>query len=314
MKISIGARIKDGPWGGGNLFVINLSKYLEKKGHQVVYDLKDNDIDLILLTDPRKRSESSTFTHKEIKKYLKKINSNTKVVHRINECDERKNTKGLNNFYIKVNKISDYTIFVSSWLKTLYIDAGYKSENNRVIMSGSDSKIFFPKSVYTPHEKIRFVTHHWGANWNKGFDTYKKLDDLLSSEDWNKKIEFTYIGNLPKKFNFKNTRYIEPLSGVDLATELRKHNAYVTGSLNEPSGNHHIEGAQCGLPLLYMQSGALPEYCKGYGVSYDINNFEEKIKIFLNEYDFYKKEVLNYPRNSDKMCQDYLDVFLKLLI
>ena len=104
------------------------------------------------------------------------------------------------------------------------------------------------------------------------------------------------------------------MSGVDLATELRKHNAYVTGSLNEPSGNHHIEGAQCGLPLLYMQSGALPEYCKGYGVSYDINNFEEKIKIFLNEYDFYKKEVLNYPRNSDKMCQDYLDVFLKLLI
>ena len=30
MKISIGTKIKDGPWGGGNLFAINLKNYLEK--------------------------------------------------------------------------------------------------------------------------------------------------------------------------------------------------------------------------------------------------------------------------------------------
>ena len=29
MKISIGTKIKDGPWGGGNLFAINLKNYLE---------------------------------------------------------------------------------------------------------------------------------------------------------------------------------------------------------------------------------------------------------------------------------------------
>ena len=28
MKISIGSKIFDGPWGGGNLFVINLKNYL----------------------------------------------------------------------------------------------------------------------------------------------------------------------------------------------------------------------------------------------------------------------------------------------
>ena len=30
MKISIGSKIVDGPWGGGNLFVKNLAKYLLK--------------------------------------------------------------------------------------------------------------------------------------------------------------------------------------------------------------------------------------------------------------------------------------------
>ena len=49
MKVSIGAKVFDGPWGGGNLFVKNLSNTLKSKGHEVVYDLKDNDIDIILL-------------------------------------------------------------------------------------------------------------------------------------------------------------------------------------------------------------------------------------------------------------------------
>ena len=31
MKISIGTNIKDGPWGGGNLFAINLRELLDKK-------------------------------------------------------------------------------------------------------------------------------------------------------------------------------------------------------------------------------------------------------------------------------------------
>ena len=30
MKISIGTNIKQGPWGGGNLFAINLINYLKK--------------------------------------------------------------------------------------------------------------------------------------------------------------------------------------------------------------------------------------------------------------------------------------------
>ena len=54
MKVSIGSKIISGPWGGGNLFAKNLSEYLISKGHDVIYDLSEKNIDLILLTDPRK--------------------------------------------------------------------------------------------------------------------------------------------------------------------------------------------------------------------------------------------------------------------
>ena len=74
MKISIGTNIKDGPWGGGNLFAINLKDYLISQGHKVVHNLEDNDIDIILITEPRKTSESSAFNHQDVLKYLRFVN------------------------------------------------------------------------------------------------------------------------------------------------------------------------------------------------------------------------------------------------
>ena len=74
MKVSIGTKIKDGPWGGGNLFAINLRNYLISEGHEVVDSLYDEDIDIVLITEPRKSSESSAFTHIDVKKYINFIN------------------------------------------------------------------------------------------------------------------------------------------------------------------------------------------------------------------------------------------------
>ena len=69
MKISLGSKIFTGPWGGGNNFIKNLSKYLNNNGYQVFFDLNQDDLDFILLTDPRIESESSCFNHIDIFNY-----------------------------------------------------------------------------------------------------------------------------------------------------------------------------------------------------------------------------------------------------
>ena len=113
MKVSIGSRIINGPWGGGNLFVLNLKKFLIQNGHEVVHDLCTKDIDVILLTDPRSRKESSsTFNHQDILKYKKNVNPNVSVIQRINECDERKGTDYINKFYLEASKCADHIIFL----------------------------------------------------------------------------------------------------------------------------------------------------------------------------------------------------------
>ena len=43
MKVSIGSQIIKGPWGGGNLFVTNLSKYLKNLGHERVMVVHGSD-------------------------------------------------------------------------------------------------------------------------------------------------------------------------------------------------------------------------------------------------------------------------------
>ena len=311
MKISIGTNIKEGPWGGGNLFAINLKNHLISKGHSVVTDLNDDDIDIILITEPRKTSESSAFTHLDVNHYLNYANPNAMVVHRINECDERKNTNFVNKYLIEANKVADYTVFVSVWLKELYLQQGINTKNNYVIMAGANPQIFnnSNKAKWDSSSKLKIVTHHWGANWNKGFEVYEKIDNLIDDNFWNKRIEFMYIGNLPKKFQFKNTKVVKPLSGYKLAEKIKENHLYLTGSINEPSGNHHIEGAQCGLPLLYLESGGTTEYCKEYGLGYKKNNFVEKLEIMIKDYDEYENKVKNYPHNSKKMSEDYLKLF-----
>lgn len=315
MKISIGTNIKEGPWGGGNLFAINLKNYLESNNHEVVNHLYHNDIDIILLTEPRKTSESSAFTHIDVKRYLKYVNFKTIVIHRLNECDERKSTNFVNDYLIEANKIADQSVFVSEWLKKLFINQGIKSKNNAVIYGGANSEIFNSNNfhAWSGVGKIKLVTHHWGANWNKGFETYSYLDKLLDRKEWSDKFEFTYIGNLPKDFNFKNTKVVDPLSGIDLANEIKKNHLYITGSLNEPSGNHHIEAAQCGLPILYLNSGGTPEYCNDYGIEFNITNLEEKLDEIINNYKNYSEKMIDYSFNSERMCNEYFKLFTDLI-
>ena len=310
MKVAIGSKYIDKPWGGGNLFIKNLTEYLVQNNVETVLHLGHKDIDTILLFDPRKDSKYATFNHEDINYYKKYVNENVKVVHRINECDERKNTTGVNKFYINANKCADHTVFVSEWLQKIYLNQDFNN-NNSVIKAGANRDIFNTKNRSNLNDSnyIKIVTHHWGNNWNKGFETYKLIDELVGTEINGKKIKFSYIGNLPKNFRFENTEHISPLSGEDLAKELKKYHIYVTGSLNEPSGNHHIEAAQCGLPLLYINSGGIPEYCDGFGVPFEEYNFVEKLNKIINKYDYFFEKILEYENNSEKMSQEFLELF-----
>lgn len=313
MLISIGAVIRDGPWGGGNQVARALSDYLHDKGVGVCHDLTHPDIDIILLFDPRKNSQTASYQVREIFSYLSK-SPQTMVVHRINECDERKNTKGVNRSIARANYCADHTVFVSSWLRELYAPLRLPCKAQSVILNGSDKEIFNQSGIHKKKglEKLRIVTHHWGTHTNKGFDVYAMLDAMIGNE-LKGKIEFTYIGNLPPGFHLKNSTYVPPLHGHALATKLKESDVYLTASRFEPGPNHQNEGANCGLPVLYLDNGPMKEYCDGYGLSYEKETLFEKINEMISRYHEFSVSMVKYPHTSGSMCNAYYKLFCDLV-
>jgi hypothetical protein len=99
----------------------------------------------------------------------------------------------------------------------------------------------------------------------------------------------------------------------ELINEIRKHHVYLTGSKNEAAGYHAIEGISLGLPILYYDSGGIPEYSSGFGMKYIESNFEEQlVKIRQDYFDFLPVvEKCNF--SGQLMSKKYLSLFENLL-
>ena len=315
MKVAFDLRPLEGPFGGGNSFLQIMVTELMRKNIEVKFDLRDSNLDFIFILDPRWSHPMRSFNSNSIYRYLRN-NPRTLVIHRINECDERKNTNSINKKLRIVNCLADYTVLVGSWLYELdlfCVDKSIESKKSSiVILNGSDEKVFFPDwgMNWSPNNKLRIVTHHWSSNHMKGSEVYKQLDDLLSFDEFSDFFEFTYIGNLPNKVEFRNTKVIPPIHGAELASELRKHHVYLTGSKNEPGGNHQNEGGLTGLPIIFLNSGCMPEYCSDFGIGMSSSkDLEGALKDMRLHYLSYREKMRKFPNNATNMVANYIKLF-----
>jgi len=315
LKISMNVKKITSAYGGGNKFANILGDYLKDKGHSSFRRLVPN-LDIMLIVSSKDNLNITSYTIDEIKDYIA-LHPNTVVVHRVNTCDEgRGSDLGNNQAIVKANQIADYTVFISSFLKDLYGEQGIDiSTNSKVILNGADEKVFNPsgKAKWKSGEKLKIVTHHWSSNFMKGFDIYERLDQLLEREPFKSKFDFTYIGNKPLGVRFSNTKVLKPLNGEVLAKQLKKNHVYITAARNEGAGMHHIEGMRCGLPVLYLRTGALPEYCFPYGIEFTLINFEDKLLEMYKRYSELREKVLECPYSGKRMARKYEELFHQLI-
>ena len=76
---------------------------------------------------------------------------------------------------------------------------------------------------------------------------------------------------------------------------------------------HHVEGAQCGLPLLsHVNGGGIVEAAKKYGLLFDDNLTEAIERMRLNYPALRKKVLLNMPDGA-RMCADYVRIIRYVL-
>ncbi|HEX5816629.1 MAG TPA: hypothetical protein VF010_14955, partial [Methylomirabilota bacterium] len=85
----------------------------------------------------------------------------------------------------------------------------------------------------------------------------------------------------------------------------RQCHAYVTASLWEPAGMHFVEGAQCGLPLLYHEDGGgTPEVGERFGIPFR-DDVAGAVRAMRARYDELRRAVLERAPSGDAMCEAY---------
>jgi len=313
-KVAFNMKPVRGPWGGSSLFVSQMSNLLERRGFQVHYNLK-HDLDVIILVDPRTDNKYKRFGLIEIAEY-KKRHPHVKVLHRINECDQRKNTTFMDKTLADANTVADYTVFISEWLRDYHIQRWFDpTKRHCAIYNGADPAIFYPSknnSKSGPTEVFRIVTHHWSNNRLKGFDVYEQVDEMIAGGELND-VEFRVIGRWPEDTQWKAARTFPACANHRLAGLLRDCHAYLTASLWEPCGMHHVEGAQCGLPLMYHEDGGgIVEAGRKYGIGFR-DNVKSVILEMRDRYDEFRQRLFTNMPSGDRMCLKYADIIQMLM-
>lgn len=308
-----------GNFGGGAFFVTNMIDYLKKRNHKITFELEKG-IDIIFITDPRKdkKGKNKKYSVDDFIKY-KKNNPNVKIIHRINECEsKREKTIGIDNLIIKTMKIADRIIFITNWLQEYYIEK-YKisTTNCSVIINGCNQNFFFPEQhrnfkIINQDTKVKLITHHWSSNYLKGFEIYNKIDEYL--EKHSNEFALTFVGNYNQNYTPRNINLLPPSCDMELANILRNHDIYLTASQNEPCGMHQLEGMSCGMPILYREgSGGIKETCGNAGLEFsDFNDFLEKLQLIKNEYSLFKNNINYELLSSNRCCKHFYKIIKSL--
>ncbi|MDD5063415.1 MAG: glycosyltransferase [Phycisphaerae bacterium] len=288
-----------------------LKAFLENKGVTVINHLDDDDIDIILHVNITFTSAYSFYAA-----YLYKLDHpDTIIVHRMNDSGMHRSNALMSRSMITCCGYSDYLVYISEWLQNLMQPKSSAAKPSIVIYNGADAAIFNQShhKEWDKKSKLKIVTHHWSSNYLKGHEIYKHLDELLDEKPFQEKYEFTYIGNYPKGLQYKNTQLIPPLNKLELAAALKKHDVYLTGARDEAAGMHHIEAALCGLPILYVNSGGIPEYCREYGIEVSKENLRQALLQIYRDYDRYYNKMKSYANTASAMSENYLKLFEELI-
>ncbi|MBA4388125.1 MAG: hypothetical protein C0404_09100 [Verrucomicrobia bacterium] len=294
-----------GPWGGSSQFVEQMADYLVRRGYGIGFDLSGN-VDAIILIDPREDNSLKPFGVADIARF-KKDHPRARVLHRVNECDQRKATTFMDPLLAEANKVADYTVFISTWLRDYHAARWFDaSKPHRPIYNGADPAIYHPigNAPFKAGETMRLVTHHWSDNPLKGFDIYEEIDNLIAGGEL-PGFELRIIGRWPSSVKWKAARTFPPSSGRELADQLRDCHVYVTASRWEPCGMHHVEGAQCGLPLVFHEDGGgIVEAGLKYGVGFHTDVKSALLKARAT-YPALRQQVLERMPDGECMCWEY---------
>jgi glycosyltransferase involved in cell wall biosynthesis len=192
---------------------------------------------------------------------------------------------------------------------------GFAGENS-VIANGVDTDIFHPyvsqgfwdfstpatRPLWDGHSTFRLAIVSWSKDPAKGFDEYLRFDRALENM---RNVEIWFIGRKPPEVRFRNIRTFAPRGHSRLAKLLRQCHAFIQMARSETCSNALLEAINCGLPVIYLNSGSAKEFASDYGIEY-CGEPAESIDALQKKYPVLARNALDNPYSIERAANDYL--------
>ncbi len=299
-EIAIFHTFQKPPYGGGNQFLMALTKELKRQGFDVGANKIGKNTKAVMFNSfefDRNKLENGWRKHKP--KMVQRL-AGPIGIYRGTDIEIDREIWAWNG------KFADSTIFISNYSYNKYRELGLEYKDPHTILNASDPDIFNKNGLIAapPGERrIRLIATAWSNNPKKGGPILSWLDLHLDHT----KYELTFVGRT--KAEFKGATLIDPVPSEELAKILKQHDIYIAPSEDDPCSNALVEALTCGLPAAFRNSGGHPELVKAGGEGWtDGPSLLTAIEKIAEDIPGYRAKI--EANNIRDIAQEYIQVLL----
>lgn len=314
MRVYLNFVPQTGPYGGANAFLRTLMTSLGAHGVSFTNDERaDVDIALVnALTDGMTVERVRALAERGVPIVHRKTGFRGRGVAALRAEVDGAVVGDLRQ--IEFSPFVAHSIFQSAYSRDVFTAAGFVGPFD-IVHNGVDETVFNAapsrslgrsraRPVWRVGERLEVLISTWSTDDSKGFPLYRALDAELRER---RDIRVTLVGRVPEGTRFRSIRVLRPRAGRRLASVLRRHHILLQLTEHESCSNALIEGLNCGLPPVYLDSGANREIAGPYGVDWR-GSLDDALERLLPDYE---RIVATLPRNPYRIslvAPRYLDL------
>jgi hypothetical protein len=301
------------PYGGANAFLRALRDEFSRRGVKTI-------------TDPRARFDvallNALTNGLDLHVVERLANGGKPLVHRkvgyrvSGSPEMRRISDGVvygDQLQIGFTPYVTHTIFQSVYSRDVFVGSGFDGPHT-VVHNGVDEHVFNrsvrrwrfgpqrERGFWTGREPLRVVVSTWSTDENKGFPDYRAIDKHFVGR---RDVELTLVGRVPDGENFTSFEILPPRRRNALATVLKRQHVLLQLARYETCSNALIEGINCGLPAVYLDSGSNAEVASRYGVPYE-GDLDAALEQIRTSYREIVKSIPENPYRISLVATEYL--------
>lgn len=224
---------------------------------------------------------------------------------------------------IEMSPYIHHSVFQSRYSHDTFAAEGFLGKSS-IITNGVDTDIFHQsvscglwgsgnrsrRSFWDGRSTFRLAIATWSKDPAKGFDEYLRFDEALEGMG---NVEIWFIGRHPPDVLFRNIRCFGARGHRRLAKLLRNCHGFIQMARSETCSNAMLEAINCGLPVIYLNSGSSKELASNYGVEY-CGDPAESIANLQTQYPDLSERTIDNPYSIELAAKEYLKLIHEVLV